>query len=335
MRRWRNRLVRVIPWCTWLYVAILAAVWLLLRVGGDRWGFPTLILFGPRWLFALPLAVLGPVVVVTHPRMWPPLAAAALIVFGPIMGLCLPWATLSAPDGPVLRVLTCNVKGHCSDNKALNELIRTASPDIVALQGCWNEVRVAWPEGWHVSQQGELLIASHYPLRESELGALRRESRLSLFSCVVAMPERELQFFTIHTRSPHRSFDEVLDRRTIIRPSAGDQLVEDIDKRWQDSQEAAQLLSAASGPNILAGDLNLPPDSAIYRMFWARYHDAFSEAGFGFGYTEWPKMRKMRFGIRIDHVLTDGGWRPRRCWVGPDVGSDHLPLIAELVWDSR
>ena len=24
--------------------------------------------------------------------------------------------------------------------------------------------------------------------------------------------------------------------------------------------------------------------------------------------------------------------RPRRCWVGPDVGSDHLPLIADLVW---
>ena len=36
------------------------------------------------------------------------------------------------------------------------------------------------------------------------------------------------------------------------------------------------------------------------------------------------------FGVRIDHVLTGDGWRCRRCWVGPDVGSDHLPLLADL-----
>ena len=55
---------------------------------------------------------------------------------GPIMGLCLPWARLVGPSGPTIRVLTCNVKGRCCDNAALNELIRVTEPDIVALQGC-------------------------------------------------------------------------------------------------------------------------------------------------------------------------------------------------------
>jgi vancomycin resistance protein VanJ len=330
--RWRSCLTRAIPWCVWLYVAAVAAVWLLLALGGDRWWFATLILFGPRWLCALPLVVLGPLVLWMRRRMLRHLLAAALIVIGPIMGFCLPWARLTAPDRATVRVLTCNVKGHCKDNDALNELVRTALPDIVALQGCWTEVRVDWPAGWHVLQQGELLIASRYPLRELGVGAPQRQLRLDLLSCVVQMPERDLCFSAIHPRSPHRSFDRVLDRRTVLRPSASGHLVEEIAERWRDSQEAAQLLGDVGQSKIIAGDLNLPPDSAIYRKFWAGYRNAFSEAGLGFGYTEWPRMRKIRFGIRIDHILTDGGWRPRRCWVGPDVGSDHLPLIAELQW---
>ena len=78
----------------------------------------------------------------------------------------------------------------------------------------------------------------------------------------------------------------------------------------------------------------MPPDGAIYRSYWAGYRNAFSEAGLGYGYTEWPGMRRMRFGIRIDHILSTRDWRPRRAWVGPDIRSDHLPLIAELVGDA-
>ena len=51
-------------------------------------------------------------------------------------------------------------------------------------------------------------------------------------------------------------------------------------------------------------------------------------AGLEFGYTEWPRMHEMRFGIRIDHVLCTSDWRLRQCWLGPDIGCDHLPLIA-------
>ena len=34
--------------------------------------------------------------------------------------------------------------------------------------------------------------------------------------------------------------------------------------------------------------------------------------------------------VRIDHVLTGAGLVPRVCEVGPDVGSDHLPVIADV-----
>ena len=98
---------------------------------------------------------------------------------------------------------------------------------------------------------------------------------------------------------------------------------------------AEDRAKAAGKPLIVVGDFNTPPDSAIYRSFWSEYGNAFTRAGIGFGYTEWPEVRKVPFGIRIDHVLMTPTWRPRRCWVGPDVGSDHLPVIADLVEESR
>jgi endonuclease/exonuclease/phosphatase (EEP) superfamily protein YafD len=339
-RSWQAGIARACDGGAWLYVLVLFGVWLLLRLGGDRWWFPTVLLFGARWVCGLPLAALVPAAVLLRRRLWRPLLAAGLLVFGPIMGCCLPWARLAAAKQPTLRVLTCNVKGNCANNKALNELIRAVSPDIVALQGCWQEVRVEWPAGWHACRQGGLLVASGYPLREVRFAFRNHPPRqwreVHLVSCLVAAPGRSFSFCTIHLESPHQGLAQLLDRRTVLSPSKGSQLEAGIANRWLESAAADQWVQGLAGPAeawLLAGDFNLPTDSAIYQKFWQKYTNAFSEAGWGFGYTEWPRIRKVPFGIRIDHILTGSGWRPLRCWVGPDIGSDHLPLIAELSWN--
>ena len=321
-------------------MAALAGVWLLLGWGGDRWWFATLILFGPRWVCALPLAVLVPLVLWKRRRMLRHLAAAALIVVGPVMGFCLPWASGTVAGRPTIRVLTCNLKGNCHDNKALNELIRTVSPDVVALQGCGGEARVDWPEGWQVCRQGELLVASAYPVPEWGFSNRRHPRphgpRPNSLCCAVETPAGEVFFSSLHLRSPHSGIDDVLDRKTLVRPSAAAGNCKRPSTTAGRSRREAALWHEEIGPcQIIAGDFNLPPDSSIYGQHWSGYANAFSCAGWGFGYTEWPKMRKIRFGIRIDHILTSGGWRPQSCWVGPDVGSDHLPLIAELQWTGQ
>ncbi len=201
---------------------------------------------------------------------------------------------------------------------------------------------MAWPEGWHVCQEGELLVASRYPLREMpELSQvspgendaeLQSNWRLRVLGCLVAAPQGDLAFCTTHPESPHYSIDRSLSRKTVLRPSQSTQMAAEIASRWQDPEELSIWLRQCGRLQIIAGDLNLPPDSAIYRSFWSGYRKAFSSAGLGFGYTEWPRMRLLRFGIRIDHILSGPSWRPCRCWVGPDIGSDHLPLIADLVW---
>ncbi|HBO45279.1 MAG TPA: hypothetical protein DD670_15390 [Planctomycetaceae bacterium] len=51
----------------------------------------------------------------------------------------------------------------------------------------------------------------------------------------------------------------------------------------------------------------------------------------GVDHTMRPEVLGPQFGARIDHILMRSDWWPRRCWVGPDMGSDHLPVVADLI----
>jgi endonuclease/exonuclease/phosphatase (EEP) superfamily protein YafD len=262
------------------------------------------------------------------------LGVAAIMAFGPVMGFCIPWGRLAAADGPVLRVLTCNVKGKCADNAALDRLIAESTPDIVALQGCWGEVHIRWPAEWHVCQVDSFIVASRYPVvhQGADHGwALPGHGlHTDILRCTIQSPGRDIDFSSVHLASPHQGLESVLDRKTLLRPSDGPALDAEIEQRRLESEDAQSWVGDLAPPSVLAGDFNMPADSTIYRRYWAGFRNAFSDAGLGYGYTEWPQIRGRNFGVRIDHVLTGPGWRCRRCWVGPDVGSDHLPVLADL-----
>src|SRR6476646_8957183 len=108
--KWRRRARRTIGVLCWLYVLLLVAVWLVVRFEGDRWWIATLLLYGPRWLWSLPLIPLLPLAVFGRRRSLGALLAAALLLVFPIMNLRLPWRRLvaSPPAGPTLRLLTLN-----------------------------------------------------------------------------------------------------------------------------------------------------------------------------------------------------------------------------------
>jgi endonuclease/exonuclease/phosphatase (EEP) superfamily protein YafD len=81
---------------------------------------------------------------------------------------------------------------------------------------------------------------------------------------------------------------------------------------------------------LLAGDFNTPPESALFSQLWGGYTDAFSTAGWGWGYT----FRSWKTTVRIDHILAGPGWSCERCWVGPYVGSPHRPVLADLTYSA-
>src|SRR5262249_22127307 len=100
-----------------------------------------------------------------------------------------------------------------------------------------------------------------------------------------------------------------------------------IARRWEQSEDVAAAAAKVKEPLLLANDFNTPPESAIFRVVWAAYNDAFSTAGWGWGYTFYGAHTM----VRIDHVLATPGVTCTRCWVGPSIGSPHHPVLADLI----
>jgi endonuclease/exonuclease/phosphatase (EEP) superfamily protein YafD len=331
-RGWLARARAPVTWLSVAYAAAVLAVCLVLHLASDRWLGATLILFGPRWLCALPLAVLVPAAAVCRPRLLGLLAVVAVVLLVPLMGLCLPWAALSSKPcrGPVLRVLTCNVHATDLDPPALAALLASSKPDIVALQS-WSpkyEPVVFASGDWYVSQEGQLCLASRYPIRSAELLEDRdfNHSGSDAGRYELETPAGSLVFVNLHLASPRDGLEEVI----LSRGRRGDQLVANSELRRRQSQKVADWLEPLPGPLLLSGDFNTPPESTTYRRYWSRYTNAFSSAGLGFGPTHFTRHTA----VRIDHILMGPGWHCERCWVGPAVRSPHRPVLADLCRDA-
>jgi endonuclease/exonuclease/phosphatase (EEP) superfamily protein YafD len=322
----------------WCYLAGLAAVWSLLYFGGDRWWFATVLLFSPRWAWGLPLWVLVPMSAIWRRRCLLVLAPAAAIVVVPIMGLCCGFSRL-APAGPQLRLLTCNVDGESLRAEALRALVLQTKPDVISLQefaGSEQWLLDALPAGFHIVRVGELAVASPYPLFER---SRRQETPKDGWPfcdgvcCEVEIPGGPVYVCCMHLSTPRRGLAEVLDRRTVLAPGRSETLRRVIERRGDQSAKVSRWAADLPRPLVLTGDFNMPADSRIYRQSWSSYGNAFSAAGLGFGGTKITPVGPISYGLRIDHVLFDPPFRAARAWVGPDVGSDHLPLLADLYRD--
>lgn len=101
------------------------------------------------------------------------------------------------------------------------------------------------------------------------------------------------------------------------------------DLRNQQHQRMAEFLKAKSGAKILIGDLNITPWSPYYRQL--ENISGLSNARKGFGILpSWPNFAPGFARIPIDHALVSPELVVRQFQIGPDVGSDHLPIFLEL-----
>jgi endonuclease/exonuclease/phosphatase family metal-dependent hydrolase len=275
-----------------------------------------------------------PLTVWCNRHLLPPLLLATLIVYGPVMGLNIPLSVIKKPAGPVLRVVTCNIHNGEFHPDLLDAFILNTGADIVALQECPDELSVKIPVGWHVMKDGLLAILSRYPLRDfNSLQALHLPHewpRTSLFQCVVEAPGGDIIFNTVYLPSPRYGLQNVLDRHTLISPARAELLAEESDHRWRTAHAVQQRAVTLPLPVIIAGDFNMPIDSNVYRQVWGGYSNAFSDVGFGYGWTVWDTIRGIPVGVRVDHILVSAEFEALRCEIGSDIGSDHLPLVAEI-----
>jgi endonuclease/exonuclease/phosphatase family metal-dependent hydrolase len=91
-------------------------------------------------------------------------------------------------------------------------------------------------------------------------------------------------------------------------------------------EHAAQRAHASAMPTVAAGDLNLSPDSPGYARLLQQSGLRDVLAGQGWHPTWmagfWP------LALRIDHQLASPSLCIDQAQVGPEIGSDHRPLIA-------
>ena len=268
-----------------LYFGLVFAAWFLLCFAGDSWWLATIVLFGPRFVFALPLVILIPLAAIYRPRWLVVLLLSLVVVVGPLMGLRLPGITSYAAGKNSVRVLTWNVMNGSVDQHTLEKLLREVAPDIVAFQEHRRNEPLAWPTGWQSYAQDGLLVASRFPIRDIVVRRRQhppaRWPQVHALRCVVETPSQPVHFCSLHLRTPRRGLDQVLDRWTIVQPTRRALLVAETEQRRLESQHVARWLAEAPRPSIIAGDFNMPTESTIYRQVWSSYKNAFSRAGAG------------------------------------------------------
>jgi vancomycin resistance protein VanJ len=333
-----NAFLRLAHFLTWTYVAVVVVVWCLLYLAGDRWWGATLLLFGPRWLGLLPVLALVPLNIVVRPRLLRPIVVVSLIFIFGVMDFRIPWPWHSLAFGRHRRVslLTCNLDGGRCRWERFDQLLYEAMPDVIALQEVDGDIELPFPKNWHVVREGEFVIASRYPIRDVQTWyrlepPVQWPPLLAVYA-VIDLPDRPVSLCNVHLTSPQQGITETLDRHTVVNINRTSTLKQLNELRQCESASLSAWISQLPHVDVLLGDLNLPVESRIYRQWWSNYRNAFGEAGFGLGYTRWVRFHNLLYGARIDHVLTSRDWLPVRCWVGRDIGSDHLPVIAEECW---
>jgi len=317
----------------WLYLVAVLLVAAAMQWLGDRWWPATLILFAPRWPWALPLLLLVPLALFKARRLlWPLAGAGGVLLFG-VAGL-VPPSIVALSDGvepAELRVLTYNL-GGVPDARLITPWLERAAPRVAVFQECSALLEKARPtlieRGWKVElQQGSCLV-SRDPIRRVEARDPKAIWQMHGSGVVVRyeidLPGRTLNVVNLHLATVRSGLGAIMHRRL----GGISELESNIEQRDLESMLARAFARESSDPLLVMGDFNMPVESTIYRRHWDDLENAFACAGAGFGHTKATRWH----GVRIDHVLLGQGWRCLRTEVGEDLGGDHRPVIADLRW---
>jgi len=334
---------------TCVYGAILASLTVLDRVGADRTWFGALNLYLPQIVWATPGVLLTVFSLKAARRwVWAPLLCVAWVL-GPVMGFC--WA-IQGPSGPVaVRIMTWNVK-YGGFNKITQQAIAldidAVGPNVVLMQDAWDLLNGpigSYFQGWNVRSDSEYIIASKFPLDEAEVRRIPFPGEeQTCLRCRLHIGAKTVILYSVHFQSPRQGLGALMRARREPRylPGAIQELEENAEARFLQARALRKLIEQEQEPVIVAGDLNSPDASlACATLRHAGLHDAFSEAGMGYGYTYghfllWHRLHwRNPSWVRIDHIMLAPQLTARACWAGTKNASEHRPVIADVVFRTR
>lgn len=246
-------------------------------------------------------------------------AAALAVLIGGTQGVGL-WeapAPGAAASGPSLRVVVSNLSIENRNHALPRLLVEHHDPDVLGfleVNDSWAAVldealvdyphRLVEPRPHHFG----LALYSRLPLEQREVRWVNEEHHPVLLARV-RVGDTASWLLLAHPHPP-----------VSARTSA---------QRDRQLASLARLRQQHPGPFVLLGDLNVSPWSPAFRRLLASAELADTRKGHGWQPT-WPVPLAF-VGLPLDHVLVSPAWRTRQRSTGPAVGSDHLPVFAELV----
>jgi len=321
---------------------LLAAVYFAARaLDCDPRGFVSLAAnFINFWLLISFLLLV--IALVARQWVWAGLLGLPVVAFVVMYGPLFFGRRVMAGSDPQLTVMTFNIAFNRADDALLVESIRESGADVVALQEVdvirgelvQNELSDIYPyQAVYTYDWGGVIgqaVLSKYPIVSEQVITDPYNSNFQIFLVVSIDVDGEvIQVVGSHTALPN-----------ISRAGYYSQMAQSIEILFNQID--------TSQTTLILGDFNATDQSDGYEMITeAGFSDAWREAGAGFGFTYpnfgyydpvgryyWNQDATVSVPriVRIDYIFYAEEFFAAKAWLGADIGSDHMPVMANLVW---
>jgi endonuclease/exonuclease/phosphatase (EEP) superfamily protein YafD len=306
----------------WLLLAIglCAGLCALLGCLGSLWWFFDILSnFQPQYLLTL-LCVCCLLPLYGKWRWSLGLSPLMLVGLVSIVPLYIPAKSVPSKGG-TYKLLSFNVLSQNSDVKGMLAFIERENPDFIVMTEFTDKWKAVWPA-----------LAGRYRTRICEpstdnfgialFGRFDAEIHLSRTDDEYGLPTHYADFAL-----PDGGKFRLVGIHSLVPKGAEFSM-----ERDKALLQAARLCRDTGLPSILAGDFNATPFSSIYRRVLKEGVLRSSSKGRGLCLT-WPSSGFFflkPLAMQIDHCLVSKGVNVLSWRTGPDLGSDHLPVIVEF-----
>ena len=329
-------------------LSLLCAVGLyaLYHHGPARAGWAELLRYVPFLVYAVPAGLaLGLSFLLGW--AWRLAAAAALgLMLTGVMDLSLGRHRTDLPPDATgtrtVRFMTYNIKSYRAVFRRggfvpLNNEIEQHQPDILVMQDAREVSRKGdLPYGMRevlpqhkLYAYGQYAVASRFPIRGCAPADMSfRGEKHEYVRCTVDIDGTAIDLVTAHLLTPREGLNATREDRL----GGLDDWNANFADRMAQADRIAGALVPLQRPTIVAGDLNAPEHSPVVQTFLGiGLRDAFSLGGIGWGFTHGHSLKPGVSFLRIDHILVSPEIGVREAWVGWRGGSEHRPVVADLV----
>lgn len=242
-----------------------------------------------------------------------------------VLPLYIPQAAPTQPVRVTLRLLHLNVDLDNPDLRPTAEYVSRSNADVVVLQ----EVEDAWVRSLPPLMPDFDLVTSPVPAENYGTMLLLRKDdgrRLKIHHLRQFNPRHLSEnFWLLETIVRVEGVDVVISGVQTFPPIDADHAAE----RNGQLLYAAEWASEQALPHVIIGDLNVTPWSWWFRETLDRGELVNSGQGFGLQST-WPSGQGSLLMLPIDHCLHSSDIVTLDREIGPDLGSDHRPLLVTL-----